>query len=300
VEENGRSYVKHYLIDFASTMGAGANGLNPMNGYEEVVDFSRIGGRLLALGFLEDKWRRVEKKYPPKHLAGSVGYYENEYFEPTDFKSHLPNPAFANLTDADGYWAAKIISAFSDAHLAAIGDAVRAPNPDAVQYLVTQMAERRDNIAHEWFTRVAPIDFFQIEGSWKEGEVVPAVSSEPLEGFVTLKEGGVNARLMARDLGVERGIWTVDETKWRLRCAAVDEERDAEVWSGWQEVEVQQDGAISLSLWEGAPALALATAGAGKRPFLAFEFEVNRGKGWSDPVTTYAGRGSGRIVAVDR
>jgi hypothetical protein len=61
-----------------------------------------------------------------------------------------------------------------------------------------------------------------------------------------------------------------------------------------------RDGRMTITLAEGAAALALATAAPSKRPFLAFELEVDRGDGWIGPVLVYAARRSGRIVAVDR
>ncbi len=300
VEENGRKFVRHYLIDFASTLGAGANGPKPKYGREYGFDAPQTAARLLALGFHEDDWRRVESEEPPRELANAVGYYDVARFDPKGFKPLLPNAAFANLTDRDGYWAAKIISAFTDAHLEAIGAGVPAPNPDALAFLLERMKGRRDVIAREWFTRVPPMDFFRVEGSWVERELVPAVSSEPLHGFVSWMEGGVPAKLAARDLGVERGIWSAAATRWRVRCAAVDANRSPEVWSDWQDVAVAGDGAAAIDLSTGAPALALATADAVKRPFLAFEMEVDRGGGWSESVTAFVARGSARIVAVDR
>jgi hypothetical protein len=295
-----KGYVRHHLIDFASTLGAGANGPKAKYGREYGVDLPQIFGRMFAVGLKEDDWRIIEEQYPPKDLVKHVGFYDTERFHPKGFKPLLPNTSFASMTDEDGYWAAKIISAFTDAHLAAIGDIPLAPSQEAVQYLITQLAERRDIIAHEWFTRVPPADFFRVEGRWKEDEVVPAVSSDPLKGFVTLKESGVDAQMVARDLGVERGIWPAEKTIWKVRCAVVDENREPEVWSDWQEVEMGRDGRMTITLAEGAAALALATAAPSKRPFLAFEFEVDRGDGWNGPVLVYAARRTGRIVAVDR
>jgi hypothetical protein len=295
-----KGYVRHHLIDFASTLGAGANGPKAKYGREYGVDLPQIFGRMFAVGLKEDDWRIIEEQYPPKDMVKHVGFYDTERFHPKGFKPLLPNTSFANMTDEDGYWAAKIISAFTDAHLAAIGDVPHVPSQEAVQYLITQLAERRDIIAREWFTREPPADFFRIEGRWKEDEVVPAVSSDPLKGFVTLKESGVDAQMVARDLGVERGIWPAEKTTWKVRCAVVDENRDPEVWSDWQEVEMGRDGRMTITLAEGAAALALATAAPSKRPFLAFELEVDRGDGWIGPVLVYAARRSGRIVAVDR
>ncbi len=275
VEENGRTFVRHYLIDFASTLGAGASGPKPKYGREYGFDVGQVGARMFALGLLEDDWRRVEAEEPPPELANAVGYYDVEYFDPKGFKPLLPNSSFASLTDRDGYWAAKIVTAFTDEHLEAIGRGVKAPNPSAAEFLVDRMKGRRDVIGREWFARVAPADFFRAEGGGAE-------------------------RIVARDLGVERGLWKAAETKWRMRCAVVDSTRDAEIWSDEEEIPVDAHGVLSIDCTRGGAALALKTADTVKRPFIAVELAVDRGEGWGESVTAYVARLSGRVVAVDR
>jgi hypothetical protein len=41
-------------------------------------------------------------------------------------------------------------------------------------------------------------------------------------------------------------------------------------------------------------------ADAARYPFLALTVRVDRGDGWSRPVTAYAARQSGRVVALER
>ena len=110
IQENGTRYVKHHLIDFASSLGAGAGGAVPRFNFEYTVDAPAVLGRAVALGFHEDDWRYVER--PPG--LPEVGFFESDRFDPLEWKPLAPNTAFSNLTDRDGYWAAKIISAFTD------------------------------------------------------------------------------------------------------------------------------------------------------------------------------------------
>lgn len=194
VEENGRRFVRHYLIDFASTLGVGARGPSEKYGMEYGFDGPQTLGRLLAFGLHEDDWRRIRR---PDGLD-EVGYFEADYFNPIGFKPLTPNTAFAQMTDRDGYWAAKIISAFRDDHLKAVCETAKYRNPRAAPYIARILAERRDIIAREWFTRVCPIDFFRVEGD----------------------------ELVATDLGVERGIWSAGETEYRVREWGVDENRN--------------------------------------------------------------------------
>ena len=134
------------------------------------------------------------------------------------FEPLTPNTAFAMLTDRDGYWAAKIISAFTDEHLAAICETGKFRDPRAAPYLARVLGERRDKIARWFFARVPPIDFFRVE-----------------DGVVR-----------AQDLGIERGCWPAGETSYRSRVYSVNEDRkgDAGEW--------REGGALEWRLPAGA------------------------------------------------
>ena len=70
VEEDGRGFVKHYLIDFASTIGTGARGPTPLYGWEYGFDFPQTMARLFTVGLKEDDWRRLER--PERSRRGGV------------------------------------------------------------------------------------------------------------------------------------------------------------------------------------------------------------------------------------
>jgi hypothetical protein len=255
VEEDGRRFVRHHLIDFASTLGSGARGPSEKYGWEYGLDGPAILGRVLTLGLVEDEWRRARR---PEGIP-EVGFFDAERFDPMAFDPLLPNTAFAHMTDRDGYWAAKILTAFTDEHLAAICAGARYANPSAERYVREVLAARRDIIAREFFERVCPVDFFRVEDD----------------------------RVIGADLGVERGIWAKDATRYRTRAWPVDAARrrlgGAPAWSVVESPEV--------SLGDG-PA---------SHPFRAAEFQVSRdGGSWGSPVLVYVARGSGRVVEVNR
>jgi hypothetical protein len=262
VEENGRRFVRHHLIDFASTLGAGATGPQPTFGFEYSMDFPAIGGRLLALGFHEDAWRRL----PPLEPGAEIGYFESTEFDPIEWKPLVPNASFANLTDRDGYWAAKIISAFTDAHLQALTATGHYRRPESAAAMARILGERRDTIARYWFDRVPPLDFFRFQ--W--------------------------TALRFRDLGTERGLYPEAASRVRGRVAVVDAERRGG-WSDWKDV---QD--YTFNAHGGVFAFPVGDQGVGAYPFFAFELQVDRGEGWSGSVTVYVARKSGRVVEVER
>ncbi len=205
VEDGDRRYVRHYLIDFASTLGAGASGPKPMHSMEYGFDLGATLSRMATLGLREDRWRQLER---PAHLP-EVGYWWADDWDPMGFKPLTPNSAFARMTDRDGYWAAKIISAFRDDHLAAICGTAKFGDPRATARVAEVLAARRDAIARRWFSRVGPIDFFRVEDGVLRGV----------------------------DLGVERGVWRPADTRYRVRTWDATAERDAGDRSDWRVVD---------------------------------------------------------------
>ncbi len=260
VEEDGRRFLRHYLIDFASSLGSAALGPYPMACHEYTLDIVRSFGRAVSLGTKQDLWRELTL---PEGLE-QLGYFESTKFHPMAFKPMEPNTAFANFTDRDGYWAAKIISAFTDAHIEAAVAEGKYPSPEAARYISRTLAERRDKIARYFFDRVSPLDFFRYE-----------------DGI-----------LRFHDLGAERGIYPGQTPRYRYRVAAVTPERGRAGRTEWIETAQRP---IDI-----AGSDALGAAPATEYPFVQVELQANFGERWIHSVTVYAARESGLVVEVDR
>ncbi len=256
VGEPGEGYVKHYLIDFASTLGAYGDEAIKRFGFEFGLDVFPIMGRMAALGFHEDPWVYVER---PEGLS-EIGLYEAEQFDPAKWKPDIPNSMMANMNRDDGYWAAKIVSAFNEHQLRLIVQQGHYQNPLAEEYLVKTLLQRQNKIVRHWFSLVTPLDFF------------------------TNGNGGVNFK----DLGTP---WLDNDgatARYRYRLQDVSANCDSRKKGKWTETEKTY---ISLSgASEGDP----------EHPFLAMEVQVDRGFGWSSTVTVYRAYASGRIVGLER
>ncbi len=263
VEEDGRRFLRHHVIDFASSLGAGAKGPAAIACSEFSFDFVATLRRALSLGFYQDPWRRIER---PERID-EIGYLESEIFEPMAFKPYWPNTAFAHLTDRDGYWAAKIISAFTDAHIEAIVAEGGYSDPRAARWMSRMLGERRDKIVRFWFDRVPPLDFF-------------------------VNDGGL---LRYHDLGAERGIYPGRSSRYRVRAAASTPSRDGVQWTPWTE---SAETVVELERLSNSQEVAACAVS--QYPFLAMELQLNRGSGWSATTTAYVARASGRVVALER
>jgi hypothetical protein len=157
-DENGRRFVKHYLIDMGSAFGS--NNMMPhlpKYGNEYVWDPGNVAKSILAFGFFRKPWEEpLPMKYP------ELGYFENETFRALKWVPTYPNPAFERCTGRDGYWGAKILMSFSDEDIATCVSAGQFSNPEASKELTRLLIERRDMIGKYWFGQVNPLDKFWI------------------------------------------------------------------------------------------------------------------------------------------
>jgi hypothetical protein len=162
----GRGYVRHYLIDFGSTLGSGSDNLrriapqDPRSGNEFVVDFEPTWTAAYTLGIRDRPWRGVRYAYP---LYAEVGRIESEFFEPSNWKPEYPNPAFDRLLADDGFWAAKIVARFSDEAVRAIVETGDYLSEDAEDFLTEIIARRRDKVVAHYFLALDPLDGFEAE-----------------------------------------------------------------------------------------------------------------------------------------
>jgi len=161
VEEEGRHFVKHYLIDFSATLGSrgkAAEGVNLRSeGFEYLVDYGAMFKSLASVGLYERPWVGVE--YP---VIRGVGRFEAEHFDPGSWRPDYPNPAFENLTPQDGFWGAKMVMNFSDAHIRAAVEAAEFTEPLATETMTRVLIERRDRVGRHWFAQVNPLDRFEV------------------------------------------------------------------------------------------------------------------------------------------
>lgn len=154
-------YVQHYFLDVGASLGAGGTGAKRnWHGYEYTVDYAWIGKRLFSLGFVEEPWRRAHQETG----IASVGLFTSDGYKPDEFRPILQNPGFDAMTDRDGYWGAKIVASFSDGQIRAAVESAEYEDPAASDYISSTLIDRRNKVARHWFNKVAPLDFFYIEG----------------------------------------------------------------------------------------------------------------------------------------
>ncbi|HET7292270.1 MAG TPA: hypothetical protein VFM88_07590, partial [Vicinamibacteria bacterium] len=160
---DGKGYVKHHLIDFSSTLGAGSDverriaPQNPRAGNEYILELKPILKTAFSLGLWERPWRRV-----PYRVFTEVGRFEAEFFEPHAWKPEYPNPAFERMRPADAFWAARIVSRVSDEAVRALVHTGEFDDVEAERHLADTLIRRRDKIVAYYFRRMNPLAEFRI------------------------------------------------------------------------------------------------------------------------------------------
>lgn len=200
VEEDGHRYVKHYLIDFGSTLWSSSiypNG--PRDGVEFDFDLGNIGARLFTAGAYTARWERYE--HEPQSTA--LGFYSPDLFDPARWRSNYSNPAFQQVTVRDGYWGAKLVASFDEEQIRAAVAAGRLSDPHAAELLVQAILARRDITARYWFLRVTPL------------EGLAVVASPRLAG--SARAGDRGPAIAFRDLAVAEGIVAAAGRRYRMR-----------------------------------------------------------------------------------
>ncbi len=155
VNENGRSYVRHYLIDFGSALGSG--GVAPADywaGSEYLVQPRDVAKQMVSFGFNVPKWRTM-----PFYEARAIGRLprHNADFNPDAWKPRVPNQAFLHARSDDKFWAAQKLAALSTEMIRAAVRTGEFGDPAAEEFLVRELADRRDAIVRAYLPAVNPI-----------------------------------------------------------------------------------------------------------------------------------------------
>jgi hypothetical protein len=163
--DGGRKFVKHYMFDFGSIMGSGTVfAQRHRAGNEYILEWAPGWRTLATLGLYTRDWMHID--YPD--VPPSVGRFEAQSFDPVRWRPEYPNTAFDNMRADDAFWAARIVSRFSDADIRAIVAKARYSDPRASDYIAATLIERRNRVLKTWLTGVNPLVDFALSA---EGEL---------------------------------------------------------------------------------------------------------------------------------
>lgn len=178
VTENGRSFIRNYLLDFGSALGSAAVGPREgWEGYEALVEEpGTIAKRALSLGFAIPVWRRQEYFESP-----AIGRLPRDHskWNPEEWWPHITNAAFRHMRPDDTFWAASKIAAITDDMIKAAVAEGKFGDPESEAFLAKAISDRRMRILQTFIPKINPI-------------VDPAID----------REGRLSFRNLAADLAV--------------------------------------------------------------------------------------------------
>ncbi len=146
VDDGGRRFVRHYLIDLNGCLGSGSiSARSPQTGNEYFVDYGAMALSLVTLGLRRSGWESTVDPGLP-----SIGFIESTDFDPRGWRPDYPNPAFDERTARDIRWGARIVAGFTDDHIKAAVMQARYSDPRASLYLAKVLIERRDKFVRHW------------------------------------------------------------------------------------------------------------------------------------------------------
>lgn len=159
VVDEGVPHVRHYLIDFGSTLGSASYGPNsPRSGHVPLFSWKPAAREFLTFGLYVPSWSLA--KYPS---YTSVGRFEHARFDPERWVPEYRNPAFENMLPDDAFWAAKQVGAFTDEDIRAIVRTGQLSDAQAEKWIVQCLIHRRDKIVRAYAPKVLPLDNFRVE-----------------------------------------------------------------------------------------------------------------------------------------
>jgi len=182
VDEGGTPHVRHYLLDFTTTLGSGVYGgpKQAWEGREKLYPgVGTIAANTFGFGVYTPKWMRAS--YP--NLRG-VGSFDGRTFDPERWTTNYELPPFANRLPDDTFWAAKQVLAFTDDDIRALVETGAYSDPRAVDWITTALIERRDRIGRAYLGGVLPLDRIRVEdGTLRFDDLGAAAGVTPAQSY---------------------------------------------------------------------------------------------------------------------
>lgn len=151
-------YIKHYLLDMGSTLGAnGANPHRPIHGEAYLIDPRYMILAVPQFGFHQFPWDTVSVDFQYRE----TGYFESEMFDPGSWVPTHPNPAYEKMTERDALWGVRIVSSFTNSDIEVLVKTGQISSPEAEKYLIRTLIERRDKIIEHWSKQLALLTNFR-------------------------------------------------------------------------------------------------------------------------------------------
>lgn len=158
-----RTVVRHYLIDFGSTIGSGGvTAREPFEGWQQVYEGGETLKSILSLGLHIEPWRTVAIYQSPS--VGAIPAHHDSW-DPERWRARFPNATFARARVDDKFWAARRVQALTREHLASAVRAARYADPRSADAVLRFLTERRAVILRRYLPAVNPITEVRLDAA---------------------------------------------------------------------------------------------------------------------------------------
>jgi hypothetical protein len=156
VKDDGKTIVRHHLLDFSSALGSGS--IHPRQyweGFEYLVEHSaHIGKDIVTFGANVEPYRTA-KFYEAPSIGRMLA--DNNEWNPDKWYPRAPNAAFVRARLDDKFWAARRVVAFTEEMIRAAITTGQFNDPEAENFLVSALVQRRDAIGRTYLSAINPI-----------------------------------------------------------------------------------------------------------------------------------------------
>ena len=158
-------HVVHYQLDLSEVLGGdwsalGFDQISRRLGTSYILDWREFGQDLVTFGIPTRPWDRA--RTTPGHEL--FGYFDTVSYNPDQWKSEYPNPAFTRMTERDAAWMARILARVTPDMIKALVGAGRLSKPEDATYLEGVLEGRLDRLLERYLLRLSPITNVHVDG----------------------------------------------------------------------------------------------------------------------------------------
>ncbi|MCA9750555.1 MAG: hypothetical protein KC591_00045, partial [Gemmatimonadetes bacterium] len=151
-EENGRRFLRHYLVDFDGCLGGyKAARHEPRIGFAYDVDLKEVVTGLPTFGLLVRPYEDL-----PRGKSPLVGQFGSQAYDPAKWKANYLNDILFACRPADAYWAGRQMTRLGPEHVRAAVTAARYGDPAADAILAQVLVDRWEKTVDWALRQVTP------------------------------------------------------------------------------------------------------------------------------------------------
>lgn len=206
-KEEEREFITHYIIDWGDSFGGRwpHDDISRRLGRSYYLDFQHVFVDLVTLGLYPRVWNDLKL-----NDVDTFGYLDGPTFTASEWRGGYPNPAHDRMTPNDALWMVRILSRITPAHLRAMLEEARYPDPRLTEAIFRLLLQRRQRIFEEYLTQYVPLTGFALARRGEDDDRRQSLCFEDL----ALKHGVADPTITSYKLRFRGGEKLDEEIGW--------------------------------------------------------------------------------------